>query len=149
MFRDIPEKVSYLHGLSEGLNINDGGPQGKIIAGILDVLDEMSDAIHGLRGDLGELQEYLESMDDDLWELQDAFLGSEVEHVHHELECAHCGAQLFFDADLLEDDDIIEIICPECNEVVYIHDGSFDYHHGHGDEPVQQSGTEESNPSPS
>ena len=33
MARDLTEQVSYLQGLSEGLNINDSGPQGRIIMG--------------------------------------------------------------------------------------------------------------------
>ena len=39
---DISEKISYLQGLSAGLNISDASPQGKIISGILAVLDDMA-----------------------------------------------------------------------------------------------------------
>ena len=124
--RDITEQVSYLQGLTEGLNINDGGPQGKIISSMLDVLSEISANIKNLREDVFELSEYLDSIDEDLCELQEIVMEDEdIDHI--ELECSNCQERLYFDADVLDDDDTIEIICPRCNEVVFVNDGSFDY----------------------
>lgn len=122
--RDITEKVSYLQGLSEGLNISEGSPQGKIISGILSVLEELSDAVVNLQWEMDEFREYVESIDDDLFDLEESIYDDED---LIEVECQHCGEELVFDADILEDDDVIEVICPNCNEVVYINDGSFDY----------------------
>ncbi|HOQ09065.1 MAG TPA: AraC family transcriptional regulator [Syntrophomonadaceae bacterium] len=122
--RDITEKVSYLQGLSEGLNISEGSPQGKIISGILSVLEELSDAVVNLQWEMDEFREYVESIDDDLFDLEESIYDDED---LIEVECQHCGEELVFDADILEDDDVIEVICPNCNEVVYVNDGSFDY----------------------
>lgn len=126
MTRDITEQVSYLQGLTEGLNINDGGPQGKIITGILDVLSEISANIKNLREDVFELSEYLDSIDEDLCELQEIVM-EEEDMDHIELECSNCQEKLYFDAEVLDEEDTIEIICPRCNEVVFVNDGSFDY----------------------
>ena len=42
-----------------------------------------------------------------------------------ELECSHCGEALYVECDILDDEDVIEVICPNCNEVIFINDGSF------------------------
>jgi len=107
--RDITEKVSYLQGLSEGLNISEGSPQGKIISGILSVLEELSDAVVNLQWEMDEFREYVESIDDDLFDLEESIYDDED---LIEVECQHCGEELVFDADILEDDDVIEVICP-------------------------------------
>ncbi|MGS0764025.1 CD1247 N-terminal domain-containing protein [Syntrophomonas curvata] len=130
--RDISEKVSYLQGLSEGLNISDGNPQGKIITGILGVLDDISGMLAEMRSELNTVREYIESIDDDLFELEEN-LKRDQDVI--EVKCDNCGEELLFDADLMEDEDVIEIICPRCNEVVFVNDGSFDFEYGdYGDE---------------
>jgi len=122
--RDIAEKVSYLQGLSEGLNISEGSPQGKIISGILSVLEELSDTVINLQCEMDEFREYVESIDDDLFDLEESIYDDED---LIEVECQNCGEELVFDSDIMDDDDVIEVICPNCNEVVYVNDGSFDY----------------------
>lgn len=123
--QSIIEKVSYLQGLSEGLTITEGSPQGKIISGMLSVLNEMADEINALQSELEQVHTYIESVDDDLLELEDMVAGSE----YIEVGCRHCGERLYVETDSFEDEDIIEIICPNCNETVCINDGAFDYHH--------------------
>jgi len=137
--RDITEKVSYLQGLSEGLNISEGSPQGKIISGILSVLEELSDAVVNLQWEMDECREYVESIDDDLFDLEESIYDDED---LIEVECQHCGEELVFDADILEDDDVIEVICPNCNEVVYINDGSFDYDPVYIDDDLEDQATD-------
>lgn len=132
--RDINEKVSYLQGLCEGLNVSDGNPQGKIITGILGVLDDISGILVDMRSEFNIVKEYIESIDDDLFELEENF---KQDKNIVELTCDNCGEELCFDADLVEDDDVIEIICPRCNEVVFINDGSFDYDYSDYDDEVE------------
>ncbi|MGI5921037.1 MAG: CD1247 N-terminal domain-containing protein [Syntrophomonadaceae bacterium] len=127
--KHISEKVSYLHGLSEGLNVADSGPQGKIITGILNVLDEMTDALSTMQNDFEEFKEYVESIDDDLNDLEESIgLGDDIDDSDYiQLECSQCGEKVYFETDILDDEDVIEVICPRCNEVVFVNDGSFDY----------------------
>ncbi len=141
--RDITERVSYLQGLSEGLNISEGSPQGKIITGILSVLEELSETVTDLQWEMDEFREYVESIDDDLFDLEESIYD---EDDLIELECHHCGEELYFEYGILNDDDVIEVICPNCNEVVYINDGSFDYDPAYIENEISD---EVSNPSPS
>lgn len=133
--RDIAEKVSYLQGLSEGLNISEGSPQGKIISGMLGVLEEIANSMINLQYEFEEFKEYVESIDDDLFDLEESILDEDdLENI--EIKCANCGEQLYFESEILEDDDVIEIICPNCNEVVFVNDGSFDFEHSYIDDEL-------------
>jgi len=135
--RDISEKVSYLQGLSEGLTISEGSPQGKIISGILNVLNEMSEEISLVEEQVEEIKEYIESIDDDLLDLEETVFEDEF----LELTCANCGEKLYLEQDIIDDDeDVIEVICPNCNEVVYVNDGSFDFELPPMDNEVEESG---------
>ena len=42
---EISEKVAYLKGLAEGLNLDTESKEGKLIAAIIDVLDDMAEKI--------------------------------------------------------------------------------------------------------
>lgn len=132
----ISEKVSYLQGLAEGLNFADGNPQGRIVGGILEILDEMAGALSALRCDIESIKDYVESLDEDLCDLEESILQAEREIV--EFECPACGEELYCEADLFSDEDVLEITCPNCNDVIYINDGSFDFDYD-ADEPEQIS----------
>ncbi|MGI6453335.1 MAG: CD1247 N-terminal domain-containing protein [Syntrophomonadaceae bacterium] len=123
--KDISERVSYLQGLSEGLNISDGTPQGKIISGILGVLDTMAVSMKNFDEELASIREYIQSVDEDLMDLENNLAEEDDEFV--EIQCDNCGEELCFKSQLLESDERIEIICPQCNEVVFVNDGSFDF----------------------
>lgn len=129
--REISEKISYLQGLCEGMNIGENTSQGKIILGILAVLDDLAMETRELRSGLRDFRDYLQELDDDLFELQESLLDEDDEYEddddYIELNCSKCGEELYFDAGILDDEDTIEIICPSCNEVVFIHDGAFDF----------------------
>jgi phage FluMu protein Com len=123
--RDISERVSYLQGLSEGLNITEGSPQGKIISGILNVLNEITDEITGIQHNFEEMRDYIKNVDDDLLDLEESVLDDD----YMEVECRNCGEQLYIEADIMDDEDVIEVTCPRCNEVIFINDSSFDHQH--------------------
>lgn len=120
--RDISERVSYLQGLSEGLNISDNNPQGKIINGILSVMHNIYEEINDLQEELDMYKEYTESLEDNYTELEKMLeiTPEEIRKVH--FTCDNCGTNLSFNLALAPDEDVIEIICPECNEVIYIND---------------------------
>jgi phage FluMu protein Com len=131
MLRDMSEKVSYLQGLTEGLNITESSPQGKIISGMLNVMNEMADELNLMQQDFAEIKEYIESIDDDLFELEETVLDEEE---FTQIKCRTCGEKLLIEKDILDDEDHIEVICPSCNEVVYVNDGSFDFYNDDADD---------------
>lgn len=104
----IGEKVAYLKGLCEGLEISDD-KEGKIIKGILDVLADISIAIEDIEDDVFELNELTDELDEDLGTLEEDFYGE---------ECSCCDC----DCDCDEDDEFYEIICDKCGESIYLED---------------------------
>ncbi len=124
--KKLSEKISFLQGLGEGMNIMDNGPQGKLIVEMLDAMSDIVDYIDQLRSEFEDFKIYVETIDNDLLDLEEDIYGRD-EDDQIEITCDNCGEIVYFDADCLDDDDVIEIICPKCNEVVYVNDGSFDF----------------------
>jgi len=123
--KKLSEKISFLQGLSEGMNVLDNGPQGKLIIEMLEVMSDMVDYIDELRSEFEDFKIYVETIDNDLLDLEEDMYGEDDDYV--EVTCDNCGEDVYFDAGCLDDDDVIEVICPKCNEVVYVNDGSFDF----------------------
>ncbi len=110
----INERVAYLRGLTEGMKIDDATNEGKLIVKIIDVLDDVAEAIDELEIAQSEMDEYLENMDEDLNEVEEALFGEEDELLI-EIECPHCHEIIFFDEDML---DVEEFVCPNCNKAI-------------------------------
>lgn len=125
--RDISERVSYLQGLSEGLSIKENSPQGKIITGILKVLDDIAEEIDGINEQLSVYKDYVDSIDQDLMDLEDMMGIHDDDGDYVSLVCKNCGEKVMVDSDFFDDENGIEFICPKCNEVIYINDAAFDY----------------------
>jgi len=128
--KELRERVSYLQGLSEGLDVKGNTKEGRIINGIIEVLGDMVSSMDNLWEVHRELETYMEAIDEDLCELEgetleDLECGDELEDMV-EIACPKCREQVCFTSEVLEDDDVIEVTCPTCNEVVFINDGSFD-----------------------
>ena len=62
---DIYGKMAYLKGLLDGMELADSKEK-KLFAEIIDVLDELVEAVGDLYEEQDELQEYVESIDTDL-----------------------------------------------------------------------------------
>jgi len=122
---DLKERVSYLKGLSSGLDVDPGSKDGKILTGLISVLDEFAESFSDLISAQEELEDYVEELDEDLGHLEKRiYTGRKTtggdEYV--EVQCPRCHETLYFDADVLEDDDSVEVVCPNCDEVVFIND---------------------------
>ena len=70
---DIGEKVAYLKGLAEGLEISSDSKNGKIIKGILDVLEDIAGAVEFLESENENLNDYLSELDEDLGALEEDY----------------------------------------------------------------------------
>jgi Zn finger protein HypA/HybF involved in hydrogenase expression len=109
---DLNERVSYLQGLIDGLNIADDTKEGKAISVAADILEEIAYVISDLIEAQKQLEEYIDCIDDDLADLEDeVYVGDLVE-----IECPKCGEPVEIDASALEEADVT-IICPECSEM--------------------------------
>ncbi|NLB18617.1 MAG: AraC family transcriptional regulator [Syntrophomonadaceae bacterium] len=126
--KKLNEKISFLQGLGQGMNIADGSPQGKMIIEMLGVLSDIADNLNGLRRDFESFRIYVESIDDDLFDLtENLYRDEDDEDDFVQVNCRNCGEDVYFETIYLNDEDTIEIVCPNCDEVVYVNDGSFDF----------------------
>ncbi len=113
------EEVSYLKGLAEGLNISKETNEGKIIHKIIDVLDSFADSIVELDEQQCDLAEYVESIDEDLSDIEDDIYDEEIDEDGDnlsfiEMECPNCNDLVEVDEALLYDDEV-DVVCPNCN----------------------------------
>lgn len=130
MVRDLKSRVAYLQGLSAGMDISSESKEGRILNGIIEVLDEMAQSFGKLEDAQDQLEDYLESVDEDLFNLEEDIYGETMSEAgdddeYLEVECPRCGEIVCFDADVMEDDDVVEVTCPNCDEVVFINDDNF------------------------
>lgn len=130
---DLKTRVAYLQGLSAGLDLNADSKEGKLLKGIIEVLDEFAESVGNLEDAQEQLEDYLDTIDEDLYVLEDEIYenAGACGEEYIEVDCPGCGETVCFEADIVEDDDIVEVTCPNCDEVVFINDDT----HQAADEP--------------
>jgi len=122
---DLKARVAYLQGLSDGLEINADSKEGKLLQGIIEVLGDFAEAVEGLKQGQENLEEYIESIDEDLYRLEEGQSDEDddqYEDEQIEVTCPECGEIVCFDAEIVDDDDIVEVTCPNCDAVVFVND---------------------------
>lgn len=112
----VSEKVAYLKGLAEGMQLDTEKNEGKLLAAIIEVLGEITDEIDSLDDAQIELAEQLDAVDEDLSALEDI--------IYEDDECEDCegcdGCDYDDDYDEFDDDEVYEVTCPKCNDVIYL-----------------------------
>lgn len=119
----ISEKVAYLKGLMEGLNIDEQTNEGKLFTAIVDVLDEIALEIEDLTDEVMELGDGLDVVSDDLGDVEDIVYDDddddddeddedeEEEEECYATTCPECEEEIYFDDTVLEDG---ALLCPNC-----------------------------------
>ena len=69
---EISQKVAYLKGLAEGLALDTESKEGKLIAAIIDVLDDMSEKFSEIDDELCDVEDGLDAVSDDLSDVEEA-----------------------------------------------------------------------------
>lgn len=112
----VSEKVAYLRGLMEGLDMADDTKEGKLFAAIVDALDEIAseisdidEDIEDIADDMDELEAYIEEVDEALGEVEEFVYDCDCDCCDDDCDCGCC-----------DDDDCIEAVCPACGEAICI-----------------------------
>ena len=135
----LSEKAAYLKGLMDGLDLNKDSAEGKMIAGIVDLLGEMttsisdleenaiavSDALDEIEEDLDAIEEFLmdededdeDDYEDDDYDFDDEedYDDEDDEEVIYDVTCPTCGEVLHLDEETILKE---SIHCPKCNELL-------------------------------
>ncbi len=118
----LTEKAAYLRGLAEGLNLDADKPETKLFSAIMDVIDDLALTASDLEDDVALIHEQLDTVDEDLDELE-GFVYDELDDEDdifdeddvYEIECPNCKEVICVDGDILEEG---SINCPNCNELL-------------------------------
>ncbi|MCI8909920.1 MAG: hypothetical protein HFG09_04495 [Oscillibacter sp.] len=125
---NITEKVAYLKGLAEGMELNTEKREGKLLGAIIDVLEDMALELEDMQSAQEELADGLDAVSDDLEDVEDLVFGDfdedeeDGDYVYDDLNededcyattCPTCEETIYFDESILEDG---EVICPNCGE---------------------------------
>ena len=124
---EITEKVAYLKGLAEGMELDTDKKEGKLLSAIIDVLEDIALELEDIEDEQAELSEGLDAVSDDLEDVEDVVFedwdeDDEDEYEEDELDededcyattCPTCEETIYFDESVLADG---EVICPNCGE---------------------------------
>ena len=114
----LTEKMAYIRGLAEGLDIDATTKEGKLLLAIVEALSDTADEICELEDTQEEMQLQLDDVDEDLAELEDIFYEDE-EDDEFSVECPKCGDIIYLDEETLASCQD-SIVCPNCNEKIEI-----------------------------
>ena len=67
---NLTEKISYIKGLAEGLNLDASKPEVKVINAIIDLLDEMAFSVSSVEDLYDELSAQVDEIDQDLADVE-------------------------------------------------------------------------------
>ncbi len=127
----VTERVSYLKGLAEGLDIDATTKEGKLLNAIIQTLDDLAFEVSDMQEVIGELGEQVDMIDEDLDVLEEIVYEDEDDDDDcdcdcdcddgcdccdgdlYEVVCPACGDSIYLDEDMVDDG---EIDCPNCGE---------------------------------
>ena len=117
----ISEKVAYLKGLAEGLNVDESTKEGKLLLAIVDVLNDMAEEFADIEDEIVDLEDGLDAVSDDLNDVEEFLYETSDDEDEEDDEddddeyfvttCPECEEEVIFDESVLEDG---EVICPNC-----------------------------------
>ena len=132
----LTDKVSFLKGLAAGMKLNMEKDSNKLMMEILNAMGEMAEEMQLMADAHEELNEYVESIDDDLADLEETLFGEEEmdgedvdldgdeddedEFGEDDLivyDCPHCGHEIEFRANDVDFDE--DYLCPECQKPIF------------------------------
>lgn len=115
---ELKERTAYLRGLLEGSEFPQNGKEKIVWDGLLNLCEEIADNLDELEESHNEFAEYVEAIDEDLGVLE--------KHFYNTAEDDEDSSEVIFSS-AGEDDDIVELVCPKCEEELYFTDESGDY----------------------
>ena len=131
----LTDRISFLKGMAAGMKLNMEKDSNKLMLEMLTVMGEMSEEMAAMTEAHNDLNEYVESIDDDLADLEETLFGEEDGEVDEELvegedgeieigeddliiyACPHCGHEIEFSASDVDFDE--DFLCPACDKPIF------------------------------
>ena len=112
----LTEKVAYIRGLAEGLELDEDKKEVKVLNAILDLLDDLTGSVSDLEDVVDDMEGQLDEVDEDLGAVEKLVYGideDEEEELAHHHGCG-CGCE----DDEEDDETYYEVTCPNCHETI-------------------------------
>ena len=131
----LTDRISFLKGMAAGMKLKMDKDANKLMLEMLTVMGEMAEEMAAMAEKHNDLNEYVESIDDDLAELEETLFGEEDgEELDEDMDgeededglteddlilyaCPHCGHELEFRASDVDFDE--DFLCPVCNKPIF------------------------------
>ena len=124
------EKVAYVKGLAEGLGYDDKSKEGKILAAILDILEDVAHDIEDLEENAWDLGEAIDQVSDDLSEIEEIVYDEDYDDEDYDDEDEdydddECGGCRGCCEEEDEEPTFYEVTCPACGNTITIDEDVF------------------------
>lgn len=131
----LTDRISYLKGMAAGMKLNMEKDANKLMLEMLTVMGEMAEEMAAMTEAHNDLNEYVESIDDDLAELEETLFGEDEGEMDGEegdeededdelgeddlivYACPHCGHDIEFHASDVDFDE--DFLCPACDKPIF------------------------------
>ena len=123
----ITEKVAYVRGLMEGLDLDADKKEVKVLNAVIELLDDMAATVSELEEGYQDMADQLDEVDADLGDLEEEFYGGcddddddedledEMDDCYYEVTCPSCQETICLSEDLIAEG---KIDCPNCGETL-------------------------------
>ncbi len=106
---ELMEKVAYLKGLVDMAEFDPAAKETKVLNAMIEALDEMAKTVADLTEANSQICDVIESLDEDLAEVEDDLYGEDDEEDYDDYEDEEDDEE--------DDSDLYEVTCPTCGEV--------------------------------
>ena len=106
---NVMEKLAYLKGVLEGVDLESERKDTKVIKNIVGLLEELSNAVVDMESNYSHLQRQVLEIEEDLGDLQVSVYLDECGD-----DCCCCDDCEYED----DDEPYYEVTCPVCNEII-------------------------------
>ena len=131
----LTDRISFLKGMAAGMKLNMDKDSNKLMLEMLTVMGEMAEEMAAMTEAHNDLNEYVESIDDDLADLEETLFGEEDGEIDAEMAednededeigeddlivyaCPHCGHEIEFSASDVDFDE--DFLCPACDKPIF------------------------------
>ena len=131
----LTEKMSYLQGLLDGMEIDGSTKEGKALLQMSEVMSELVLYVEDLQSQVDELTELCDILDEDLGSVEDDLYEDEDD----DFDCDNCDGDCDSCEDDWDDDDddddfddddddeeLYSVVCPSCGDEIYINETMID-----------------------
>ena len=115
MAMDLNAKAAYIRGLMTGMEFDADSKNGKVIAAMMDLLEEMAAQVTEHDDALDQVYDELETLDQDVDDIvSDLYADDEDDDsTMYEVTCPNCGQISALDEETLMDPEG-DLVCPHC-----------------------------------